>query len=140
MRIMRRAIAFLCAGALSLAWTASTHAAVLRFHYVPVDQAGNTTLCPSTRGCGGAGEVMGPLGIMREPTNQQPRPTHMVTFKHPTTGRCITVPMALPPCPPTMRYWSDRVIYDYGTGTVEARFLSDGSVDVVYNTGLLRTI
>ena len=39
---------------------------------------------------------------------------------------------------PRLEYLPARVVYNYGSYTVEARFLPDGSVDVVYNAGFLR--
>jgi hypothetical protein len=110
----------------------------LRFHYVPVDACGNATLQPS--GLGGVGEKVQWLGFVRKPSNNQPRPTHLVTFRHPYTGRLITVPLALPEGTPRMEYRSNRVVYNYGSYTVEAHFHSDGSVDVIYNSGLLRDL
>ena len=112
----------------------------LLFHYVPVDDAGNTKLQPTARGPGGAGEKVTWVGLVREPTNNQPRPTHLVTFRHPFTNKPITVPLALSPDTPRMHYWRDRVVYDYGSNTVEAKFHTDGSVDVIYNSGLLRPL
>jgi hypothetical protein len=37
-----------------------------------------------------------------------------------------------------MEYVGHRVIFNYGSDTVQVQFWSDGSVDVVYTTGLLR--
>jgi hypothetical protein len=115
-------------------------AAELRFHYVAIDEAGNTRLAPIAGAGGGVGERVEFLGSVREPINAPPRPTHRVTFKHPYTGRTITIPLSLPEDTPRMRLSRSRVIYDYGSYTVEARFQPDGSVDVVYNSGLLRRI
>jgi hypothetical protein len=64
----------------------------------------------------------------------------MVTYRHPYSGRSVTVPMRLPEGPPRFERRTDRIIYNYGDYTVEARFLQDGSVDVVYNSGLLRPL
>jgi hypothetical protein len=64
----------------------------------------------------------------------------MVTFRHPFTGRNVTVPLRLPEGPPRLEHRSDRIVYNYGDYIVEARFLTDGSVDVVYNSGLLRPL
>lgn len=110
-------------------------AAQLRFHYVSVDAQGNTTLKP---GAAGVGEQVTWLGMARDGTNRQPRPTHLVTFRHPYTGREVTVPLALPEGTPRMEYRRTRIVYNYGSYTVEAQFFPDGSVDVVYNSGLLR--
>src|SRR5262249_52379811 len=86
----------------TLAWTAGTvRAEQRRFHYVPVDAAGNSTLQPND---GGVGERLRLLGATRGPDNGQPRPTHLVTFRHPYNGRNITVPMTLPESTPVTEY------------------------------------
>jgi hypothetical protein len=36
-----------------------------------------------------------------------------------------------------MAYRTNRVVYNYGSYTVEVQFLPDGSANVVYNSGLL---
>jgi hypothetical protein len=108
----------------------------LRFHYVPVDAAGNTTLQPNG---GGVGERVNVVGTGR-PDNSQPRPTHLVTFRHPWTGRNVTVPMTFPEGTPRLEYRAAAVIFNYGSYTVEVHFYRDGSVDVVYNSGLLRRL
>ena len=67
-----------------------------------------------------------------------PRATCTVTFKHPCTGKCLALPLGLPDSTPQMEYRTNRVIYNYGSYTVEVHFLTDGSADVIYNSGLLR--
>jgi hypothetical protein len=67
-----------------------------------------------------------------------PRATHLVSFRHPGTGLIVTVPLALPPDTPHMEYGRSRVIYNYGSDTVEVSFLAGGSVHVIYDSGLLR--
>jgi hypothetical protein len=109
----------------------------MRFHYLPVDAWGNTSLQPAGPG-GAAGEYATWFGLVRQPCNQQPRPNHLVTFRHPYTGRNVTVPLTLPEGTPRLEYRTDRVIYNYGSYTVEARFLPDGGVAVIYNSGLFR--
>ena len=52
----------------------------------------------------------------------------------------VTVPLRLPADTPRMEHRADRIIYNYNDYVVEARFLEDGSVDVVYNSGLLRPL
>ena len=125
-------IVSLCACLLS---TGSAGAAMARFHYVPVDANGNTQLQPCGP-CNSPGERVRWLGAVREGYTNQPRPTHMVTFRHPYNCREITVPMAFPAGTARLEHRRDRVIYNYGSYTVEAHFLQDGSVDVVYNAGL----
>ncbi len=113
-------------------------AAEVRFHYAPVDACGNTTLKPSGA-CGGVGERLRWLGAVREPYNNQPRPTHLATYRHPYTCRNITVPLAFPEGTPRIEYVWNHIVYNYGSYTVAAHFLPDGSVDVVYNHGFLRS-
>jgi hypothetical protein len=75
-----------------------------------------------------------------EPYNCPPeRPTTQAAFRHPFTGQQIAVPLHLPYfSTPRMEYRPNRVVYDYGTGSVEVHFLPDGSADVIYNDGLWR--
>ena len=47
-------------------------------------------------------------------------------------------PLALPPDIPRMEYRTNRTIYNYGTDTVEVRFLADGAADVIYTSGAFR--
>src|SRR5204863_1272594 len=109
----------------------------IRFRYVPVDDGGSTSMAPVSP-TAAVGERVMLLGAVRRPHVNQPRPTHLVTFRHPYTGRDVTVPLALPPGTPRLEYRSARVIYNYGSYTVEAHFFRDGSVEVVYDQGLLR--
>jgi cytochrome c-type biogenesis protein CcmE len=137
---------WLVAPVLALAVTISTtlpgQASDLRYHYVPVDAAGNTKVAPVAQPGGGAspGERVRFIGLIHEPAVSQPRPTHLVTFKHSYTGRNITVPLTLQPGTPRMAINHESVSYNYGSEKVEVQFLKDGSVDVVYSTGLLRRI
>lgn len=117
-------------------------AAELRYHYVPIDAAGNTQLAPVVQpgGGGSPGERIRFLGFVHEPAPAQPKPTHLVTFKHSFTGRNITVPLTLRPDTPRMSISRDMVNYNYGSESVQVQFQKDGSVDVVYSSGLLRRI
>jgi hypothetical protein len=111
----------------------------VRYRFVPVDACGTMNQVP-----------IGPQGTMGElrrvyvvrplPYAYVVRPTQMVTFRHPYTSRNVTVPMRLPDSTPRMERQTDRIIYNYNDYTVEARFQPDGSVDVVYNSGLLRPL
>jgi len=58
----------------------------------------------------------------------------------PATSRQVTVPMQLPESTPQMQLRADRTIFNYGAYQVEARFLPDGGVDVVYNSGFLNPL
>jgi hypothetical protein len=112
-------------------------AAQIRFHYAPNNACGSTALKPGGPCCS-PGERVAWFGMYREAYNCEPRATHVVTFYHPFIGRNVSVPMAFPEGTPRIEYRSNRVIYNYGSYTVEAHFFPDGSVDTVYNTGFLR--
>ncbi len=68
------------------------------------------------------------------------QPNRMVTFRHPYTSRNVVVPMKLPDSTPRVEHISDRIRLNYGSYYVEARFLPEGGVDVIYNSGLLRSL
>ena len=69
-----------------------------------------------------------------------PHPTCYLTFQHPCTGQNITLPVRLPiDSTPRIEHRYNRVIYNYGSDSVEVEFLSDGSADVIYNSGLRRS-
>jgi hypothetical protein len=135
-------LASVIAVAVMVCGSAPGQAADLRYHYVPVDAAGNTQLAPVVQpgGGGSPGERIRFLGFVREPAATQPKPTHLVTFKHSFSARNITVPLTLPPATPRMSIRRDSVMYNYGSEQVEVQFLRDGTVDVVYSSGLLRRI
>jgi hypothetical protein len=59
---------------------------------------------------------------------------------HPCTGQAVSVPLALPCDTPVIQHVRNSTVYNYGSYTVEVRFLADGSVDVIYNSGLLRAV
>jgi hypothetical protein len=69
-----------------------------------------------------------------------PRATQLVSFRHPATGQTVTVPLALPDSTPRMEYVRNRAVYNYGDYTVEVDFLSDGSADIIYDSGLFRAL
>jgi hypothetical protein len=75
-----------------------------------------------------------------EPFTCQFRPTQVVTLRHYYTGQLVSVPMRLPPDTPLVQHRSNRTIFNYGSYSVEAVFLPDGSVDVVYNSGPFRPL
>jgi hypothetical protein len=111
----------------------------VRFHFVPIDACGKMSQVPIGPE-GALGELRRGLGVVPRPYRCVVRPNQMVTFRHPYTGCNVTVPMRLPADPPRMEHRSDRIVYNYGDYVVEARFFRDGSVDVVYNSGLLRPL
>ena len=114
-------------------------AELVRFRFVPVDACGTTGQVPVGPE-GAMGELKRGLGVRPLPYTQVVRPNQMVTFRHPFTGRNVTVPLRLPRDTPRMEHLSDRIVYNYGDYIVEARFSPDGAVDVVYNSGLLRPL
>jgi hypothetical protein len=89
---------------------------------------------------GTMGELRRVIGGRALPYPYVVRPTQMVTFRHSFTGNNVTVPLRLPTSTPRMEHRTDRIIYNYNDYVVEARFQPDGSVDVVYNSGLLRPL
>ncbi len=111
----------------------------VRYHYVPVDACGTTKQVPIGPE-GTIGELKRGLGLAPLPYPYAVRPSHMVTFRHPFTSRNVTVPLRLPTSTPRMEHRADRIVYNYGDYVVEARFLPNGSVDVVYNSGLARPL
>jgi hypothetical protein len=136
MTAVRKGLALVfVAGALA----APVEGAQLRFRYAPVDAVGNTTMVPYGPAAS-VGHRTYSLGLAGRPTVNKPRPTHLVTFRHPATGREVTVPMAFPEGTPRVEYAPGRVVYNYGSYTVAAHFYRDGTVEVVYDSGLFRGI
>lgn len=114
-------------------------AARVRFHYVPVDDQG--TLAPQSGGPTAApAERLTWRGAWEPWSCAPPHPTCLLTYRHPCTGQAVTVPLALPEGTPTIEYRRNRVVYNYGSYTVEVHFLPSGGVDVIYNSGLLRAL
>jgi hypothetical protein len=111
-------------------------AARVRYHYVPGGPGGCAQLDTAH---GAPGERLTWRGRW-EPYNSPPEfPTAQVTFRHSYTGQPITLPLHLPTdSTPRMEYRPDRVVYDYGTGSVQVLFLPDGTAYVIYEDGLLR--
>jgi hypothetical protein len=120
----------------ALAAVEIAHAARLRYHYSAVDERGTTNLRPINQGAPGERLTW---SLRWEPYNcPPPRATRMVTFRHPCTGKPLVLPLRLPADPPRMEYRTNAVIYNYGTDTVQVHFLTDGTADVIYSSGLLR--
>jgi hypothetical protein len=119
-----------------LVLTASpARAARVRIHY------GAAALCPP----GGLGPWPMPedvqwFGVFKPPKSELPKPNQVVSFQHLCTGACVAVPLFLPCGTPRVEYVWHRTVYNYGSYTVEVRFLPDGSVDVMYDSGLLRAL
>jgi hypothetical protein len=124
--------------AVALVWLADGAAgAQLRYRYVPVDAAGNTTLQPAVNA---PGVERTWLGLVRQPADRQPRPNAMVTFRHTITGQPLAIPLALPDAVPTIQHAPNRIVYNYGSYSIQVLFLADGSAEVVYRSGPLRGI
>lgn len=111
----------------------------VRYHFVPANACG--AMAPAPIGPEGTlGELKRGLGVRPLPYPYAVKPNQMVTFRHPFNGHNVTVPLRLPDSKARMEQQSDRIIYNFGDYTVDVRFLPDGSVDVVYNSGLLRPL
>jgi hypothetical protein len=119
-----------------LALTPAARADIVRYRLVPIDAQGHMALTPI-----GPGGALGVRTSFRSPTPepcpQARRATHVVTVVHPCTGRTLLVPLTLPDDTPRIEHRLGSVIYNYGSYTVTLRFLDDGSVEVVYNSGAL---
>ncbi len=113
----------LLVGALTLVQSGSAQAEQARFRFVPVDACGHMAQVPIGPN-GAMGEQLTGLGLRPQPFNQIFRPNQMVTFRHPFTGRNVTVPLTLPAGTPRMEIQADRVIYNYGAYTVEVAFFA----------------
>lgn len=113
-------------------------AGIARFHYIVATPQGQMEPAPSPGTGGAVGEKRTARGTCL--FQEAPKPTHFATFRHPATNQCITVPLRLPEGTPTIMHRPGHYIYNYGSYTVDVQFLPDGSVDVVYNSGLLRDI
>jgi hypothetical protein len=93
-------------------------------------------------GPGGAtgAEYVSRFGTSGTPYASRIRPNQVVTFVHAYTGAQVQVPIAFPiDSTPRVEHRRDRIIFNYGSSTIEVVFLPDGSVDVVYNSGFLRS-
>lgn len=117
--------------------TGRVDAAIARFHYAVVTPQGQMEPAPSPT-FGAIGEKVTAKGTCVY--QEAPKPTHFATFRHPSTNQCITVPLRLPDGTPTIMHRPGHYIYNYGSYTVDVEFLPDGSVNVVYNSGLFRGI
>jgi hypothetical protein len=127
-------IAFLSVTTLLLALPV-VRADVVRYHFVPAAPGTVVALKP------GPAEWQPFRGSARRaPYPYELRPTHLVTFRHPYTGGLVTVPMALLPDEPRIEHVRNRIVFNYGSYTIEVEFFPDGSVDVIYNSGLSRRL
>jgi hypothetical protein len=135
----------LIAGALGVlvvvATTGPARAEVLRFHYSAAQICGNghTSLKVAPDGATGEYKTWS-LSPVTKSYYCPPKATHMVTFRHPHTCQNVTVPLAFPQGTPRLAYQTNAVSFQYTGYVVRVDFLPDGSVDVVYNSGLFRPI
>src|SRR5262245_23873070 len=90
-----------------------------RFHYAPTGPCGALQLQPA--GDGAAGDRVGSFGKARGNVCEPPQPTCCKTFKHACTGQDVTVPLALPCGTPVIEHVRQRIVYNYGSYTVEVR-------------------
>jgi hypothetical protein len=138
MSVMKLWLSAATAVVLLAASAGTAHAARIRYHFVPVNGGPAVVLTPATPG-GAPGERLSWIGRAPEPYNcLPPPPTAQVCFVHPCTGRQLTVPLALPPDTPQIEHRRNWTYYNYGSYAVEIHFLEDGSLDVIYNSGLWR--
>lgn len=115
---------------LLLSTTGIAEAARGRYHYVPGETSG--TMAPT------AGERRSVRGVCTDAN--PPCPTCFKCFRHPCTGQNIIVPLALPDDTPVIYHRRLRISFNYGSYAVDVLFLGDGSVDVLYNSGLFRAL
>jgi hypothetical protein len=116
----------------------AARAEVLRFRHVPIDACGGTTLAKDAQGA--IGQRSAWVGGVKQPYFGQFKPNVIVTFRHAYTGKDVAVPMNLPSGTPRMDYRRYSIMYIYGSFTIEALFLPDGSVETIYNSGVLRPV
>jgi hypothetical protein len=116
----------------------NARAEVVRFHYAPADACGNSVLVPGPNGA--PGERAAWFGGVPQPYPRQLAPTHMATFLNPRTGRNINVPITFPLGTPRVEHRTYLILYNYTGYQIQVRFLTDGSVDVIYNSGALRPV
>lgn len=116
----------------TLAAPAWSFAEQVRFRYAPLP----VPIGPE----GTLGELKRGLGVRPLPYPSAPTPTQIVTFRHPFNGKNVTIPLRLPDDPARMMQRRDAIIYNYGDYSITVQFLTDGAVDVIYNSGLLRPL
>jgi hypothetical protein len=117
-----------------------SHAAAeqLTYRYLPTSGAGTTSLYRGSDGAAGTRRAW--WGGAQRPANGEARATHVVTFRHPYNGQNVSVPITFPDGTPRIEHLADRIVYNYGAYSITSRFLSDGSVEVTYNSGLFRAL
>jgi hypothetical protein len=135
--IGRRGVLFLSVLFVAAVGVRTADAARVRFHYVP-DAAGNVQLQAAPSGAPGAAGYR--PGTGRPYPAEPPKANRMLIATHPYTHQELKVPLYLPlGTPEVQRTWT-RLVYNFGIYAVEVLFLSDGSVDVIYDSGFLRPL
>jgi hypothetical protein len=117
---------------LLLGLTGPAAAAFLRVHYVP---AGGDGCQLQPAGVERIGEHLSRRGLPFDAS--LPPPNCTKRFRHPFTGQIVEVPLALPEGTPRIEHVWKSIVFNYGSYAVRVRFLPDGSVDVLYSSGLL---
>jgi hypothetical protein len=125
------------AAALVLAPTGS--AEQVRFRFVAADACGNLRQVAASPD-GAMGERLRGLGLAVEPFPYVVPANKLATIRDPFTGRYVNVPLRLPEDTPRMEHRSDRVIFNYGSFVIVVRFYANGTVETIYNSGLLRAL
>jgi hypothetical protein len=136
----QRQYGWICLASIGVICLASVQAygEVVRLVYVPQDACGNTALAPGPNGA--LGERQPWLGGPVAPLYQLPTPTHLVTFHHCLTGQDLKVPMTVPDGIPRLEYRANRLIYNYGSYQIHAVFNPEGTITIIYNSGVFRPI
>jgi hypothetical protein len=119
--------------ALLLGTTGQAAAAFLRLHFVPAADGCRLQLAGAER----IGEHLGRRGLPFARADGLPPPSCVKRFRHPFTGQTVEVPLALPEGTPQIEHVWKSIVFNYGSYAVRVRFLPDGSVDVLYSSGLL---
>jgi hypothetical protein len=139
---MRRTLLYPALVTLALLGTGATGSAeVVRFSYKPAHSCsyGYTSLKVGPDGATGEWSPT-LLSVSKKAYYCQPKATHMVTFYHPCTNQTVTVPIAFPLGTPQIAHQTNAIVYSYTSYTIRVEFLGDGSVDVIYNSGLGRPV
>jgi hypothetical protein len=126
-------IALLALCSLLIFGQGTARAARVRFHYTTEHLAcKNPPLV--------VGEEISWFGAVRQPCPRTFPPNRMACFRHPCTGANVTVPLCLPWGTPRIEHVRNKIVYEYTGYTVEVQFFPDGSVDVIYSSGLFRPL
>jgi hypothetical protein len=138
--VLRPVVLLLGISAISLAAFPHAAADTLRYRFVPAGADGSVKQVPAGPG-GAVGELRTGFAMEPQPYQVTHRANQMVTFRHPSTGRNVTIPLTLPEGTPRVEHrGGDRIVFNYGTYTIDIRFIAGGGLDVIYNSGFLRPL